>query len=748
MGILEFFSVLSKDNITLSSIRKNYKDNTNVNIFMIDFNSIIHNSLNQITAELNDFLKSCLNEFKNDKKFSEDTLKKIKKYHLEEMLNNSNIKNLKDIAFYIKYNIKLYTITELTIELVINNLLEIYKTFINKKSLNTLYIAFDGVPSKAKMIEQIQRSYMTEIRQEIKNNIMNDYKDTLISLGEEIYLYEKYHFDVKRILIKPGTIFMDLISKALKSNTMKNHTFKIFPNLKKYIISDCDSIGEGEKKIINYLIKYYQNNNDSNIMIYSPDADMILLSLFLRNNNIHYLRYNQQSFCYDLIDIFKLKNNIIEYVKSKLSHANIDHQNIIDDIILLATLFGNDFVPKIPTFDIKSGFKKMLDIYLNVREQYSNLYLVKKLHNQRFTVNFFILKIIFKKLVDCEDNYLKYLHLYNTFVDFGKIQNIFYYIDFNKNSIYDVCKDFKNKFCDLKSYIINNCDCDHLIKDEKFMESLKMAISYRDAVIEDCNLSYLSNTNMIQTLKKIYKEKGKLPKLNFSLNKHSNSITDQYHANRIKNLNDYEIEIYKLDNLIGKYRKMLNAYNLDEYAFNNYYKYFFGTNDKKDISLIVDEYIYNIMWIFDYYFNSKSYVSYHYYQHKRVPLLRDISNFLENISPKKFHILMEDSSIKSINLNNYFQPIEQLIYVTPLTKNNINLLFTKDFAKFLKENKKKLSKYFINIKQYLDIDCNYKFDCRNQKYINKTILTYLHVNDYKTDREIIKLIRNYKKNDF
>ncbi len=65
-------------------------------------------------------------------------------------------------------------------------------------------------------------------------------------------------------------------------------------------------VGEGEKKIVNYVSKYLTDTTDS-VMIYSPDADMILLCMLLPVNKLYMLRYNQQSFVYDLIDVRMLK---------------------------------------------------------------------------------------------------------------------------------------------------------------------------------------------------------------------------------------------------------------------------------------------------------------------------------------------------------------------------------------------------------------------------------------------------------
>ena len=61
----------------------------------------------------------------------------------------------------------------------------------------------------------------------------------------------------------------------------------------KYIFSDYTSIGEAEKKLMNYCIRNIPE--DKSIMIYSPDADVILLGMLLPNKNVYVIRYDDRT---------------------------------------------------------------------------------------------------------------------------------------------------------------------------------------------------------------------------------------------------------------------------------------------------------------------------------------------------------------------------------------------------------------------------------------------------------------------
>jgi len=97
------------------------------------------------------------------------------------------------------------------------------------------------------------------------------------------------------------------------------------------------------------------------IIIYSPDSDMILLGAILLND-ISIIRYDQQQNqdFFLSTEIFKLL--ITEYIvgKSKIN------QDIIQDIIFIFTIFGDDFLPKLESIQVNTHYEKILNIYKKI----------------------------------------------------------------------------------------------------------------------------------------------------------------------------------------------------------------------------------------------------------------------------------------------------------------------------------------------------------------------------------------------
>jgi len=145
------------------------------------------------------------------------------------------------------------------------------------------------------------------------------------------------------------------MKKLIKS--IKHHNFPI--NIQ---INDDTISGEGEYKIINYIRNYNDLFFEKKIVIYSPDSDMILLSSILPHN-IFILRYDQQKNQDFIMSTELFKIIIIEYILESKKSINQETQNIINDIIFIFTIFGDDFIPKLNSIPINYNFDKILNIY-------------------------------------------------------------------------------------------------------------------------------------------------------------------------------------------------------------------------------------------------------------------------------------------------------------------------------------------------------------------------------------------------
>ena len=84
------------------------------------------------------------------------------------------------------------------------------------------------------------------------------------------------------------------------------------------------------------------------------------------------MRHNQQENNYDIIDIDLLRKNIFQYVLNSIKIATkdndikLDEISIINDIVFILTIFGNDFLPKLESFNVKYDFDRIIDKYVKM----------------------------------------------------------------------------------------------------------------------------------------------------------------------------------------------------------------------------------------------------------------------------------------------------------------------------------------------------------------------------------------------
>ena len=203
------------------------------------------------------------------KKYSNDNNDKSLMIH-ENELSNLNIKYL-----FFDYNSMIHPCAQDAIKInSCNNNSELEDFIIAHcilytkeliKSLNPeyIYIMIDGVAPRAKINQQRERRYKSQLMK----NWGNEDKSTWNSNK-----------------ITPGTPFMEKLSKQLHKELNDNNN-KVF-------ISDSNEPGEGEHKMMK-IINDFNLKNDDKIFIYGLDADLIMLSLLNKwKNNIVLLRDN------------------------------------------------------------------------------------------------------------------------------------------------------------------------------------------------------------------------------------------------------------------------------------------------------------------------------------------------------------------------------------------------------------------------------------------------------------------------
>lgn len=759
MGVLEFFGSLLKNNITSNAIKVNFNTQKNFNLLFIDFNSIIHVSSHKITDDINNFLQLILKSLYEQRSLSQVILENyFKKYHMIEIKSQFTLEsNPLNIIKIFKDHFNKKYLNKLIIIDVIDTVKYILNTFCETDKLKLLLIAIDGVPSKGKIIEQRQRRYLSAITEGYQNNILESFKDYLKKQPNYTYYYNKYEIKWSTNNITPGTKFMNKLSEYLKNEKIQQ-SFKINQRNLKIIVSDMSEIGEGEKKIVNYINKKYTNSDD-NLAVYSPDADVILLCMLLPVTHVFMIRHNQQTNFYDLIDIHLLKSNISYYINNNPKYAkeNFDIEKINKDIVFISTLFGNDFVPKIETLNVKRGFQNIMDKYLITLLIYksNNTYLINYVNN-KYKLNFIFLKSFIKELLPIELDFIENNDLYNEFINAGQIKDTFSEMTVTSQNIVGIYNDFILEYNNFKRTIKNNGNYSYFERNEFFMNSLRKSVNI---VISGqiVNVTYLSDKELISLIKKYYQENQDFPKLNINLNTYSTSIQDKYHKLKIKGFNEYQIESYKFKHMLDEYNIKFNAQplklTLDN--LNNYYETYFGIkiNDKKiskEQKHIMHKYLEGIIWVFEYYYNDASYTSRWYYEYERAPLLKDFYNFLNSIGLEYYDTIYKVLDTYQIHdIKTYFNPLEQLIYVSPMIRNILKII-PKNYRKYIESNN--LDPFLLNlfidvhkiVKNLWNEEKSTNIDCHNIMFFNKCLIKSIHKLSTSDDNLFMAKMRKIK----
>uniref|UniRef100_A0AAQ5Y405 5'-3' exoribonuclease n=1 Tax=Amphiprion ocellaris TaxID=80972 RepID=A0AAQ5Y405_AMPOC len=273
-----------------------------------------------------------------------------------------------------------------------------------------LYMAIDGVAPRAKMNQQRSRRFraskegveLTEEKQRMREEI--------IQRGgylppEEI----KERFDSN--CITPGTEFMDNLAQCLRyyvADRLSND-----PGWKNVVVflSDASVPGEGEHKIMDFIRRQRaQPNHDPNThhCLCGADADLIMLGLATHEPNFTIIReefkpnkprpcalcgqmgheikdcqgvarekkgqhdefadtvpVSEQEFIFIRLCVLR------EYLARELTMASLpfpfDFERSVDDWVFMCFFVGNDFLPHLPSLEIREGaIDRLVNIYKDV----------------------------------------------------------------------------------------------------------------------------------------------------------------------------------------------------------------------------------------------------------------------------------------------------------------------------------------------------------------------------------------------
>jgi len=266
---------------------------------------------------------------------------------------------------------------------------------INSSDNKGIFAYFDGIPSMAKISEQLERRITGQIESLIKTNIKNNI------FGNE--------FNILDTLIKPEMI------KIGNNTSIVN---KIYENICKNNIkcNQINEIGEAEHQIMDYLTQNKDKLQNKNILIISPDADLILLGLIQQSlNNLkidifkeeiinenHFdftFNYNIKS---DKIDSpYKIINYYTDLQKLQQNMGLNNYQVL--DICFIFLILGDDFIPTIPTISAKS-IPNIINCYKDILKINKNFKIVNNIENKCIFNQHNFIRFI-QKLQKQEDNF-------------------------------------------------------------------------------------------------------------------------------------------------------------------------------------------------------------------------------------------------------------------------------------------------------------------------------------------------------
>ena len=232
-----------------------------------------------------------------------------------------------------------------------DKLLKTFETFFEQiKELSSivipqklLYIAIDGSAPLAKQAQQRQRRFVSA-----KENL----KATKA---------EKTVFDSNSI--SPGTKFMLELTKYINYMIRREMNTNLQWQKLKVIFSSHIVPGEGEHKIMEYIREIPEKERlDLRHCFFSPDADVIMLTLAAHVPKIWLLKKNQFNVgYYFILNMGEIHYNFRNVFPKKY---NRNTEGLVNDFIFTGFFVGNDFIPKIQMFMfLEEGLELMIDIY-------------------------------------------------------------------------------------------------------------------------------------------------------------------------------------------------------------------------------------------------------------------------------------------------------------------------------------------------------------------------------------------------
>ncbi|THG94688.1 hypothetical protein EW026_g6827 [Hermanssonia centrifuga] len=256
-----------------------------------------------------------------------------------------------------------------------------------------LFMAIDGVAPRAKMNQQRSRRFRSSQEAKEKEDARQEAVAMWEAMGKVLSEDEKNKKSWDSNAITPGTPFMDLLSSSLKYWVAQK--LNTDPGWKEMqvIISDASVPGEGEHKIMDFIRRQRSNpGHDPNTrhVMYGLDADLIMLSLATHEPHFRVLREDvffqegSRTACricgqeghyaaqctgtkaevkktppekkpFIFLDVAILREYLEAELKVPQMPFPFNLEQAIDDWVLLIFFVGNDFLPHLPSLEIREG---------------------------------------------------------------------------------------------------------------------------------------------------------------------------------------------------------------------------------------------------------------------------------------------------------------------------------------------------------------------------------------------------------
>lgn len=270
-----------------------------------------------------------------------------------------------------------------------------------------LYLAIDGVAPRAKMNQQRARRFRSA-QEAREGQAVEDAIRQQLAEGGTVKVPPKKKGAWDSNVITPGTKFMINLSEFIRFYIRKRiSTDRAWRNVR-VIFSDASIPGEGEHKIMAHIrLQRTQPNYDPNLVhvLHGLDADLIMLALATHEAHFYILReevlFGRKSqeeterrreesgyadaqrqldeeagtAAMELLEnkgkpLQRLSIPILrEYLANEFKccaavpFQEVSFERLIDDIVFLCFFVGNDFLPHLPSLDIRVG---ALDFLFNV----------------------------------------------------------------------------------------------------------------------------------------------------------------------------------------------------------------------------------------------------------------------------------------------------------------------------------------------------------------------------------------------